>query len=178
MKNIVKNPFVVGSVAVLLLMLAFSASNQFQQTGTILPPDKNTAKFSLAPSPLDKVMKLEQLASANGGFPTEDWGDEIVGVMYTWSRPMTTLETNLNIVSAGPWAVESGQQLHRTPNEFWIKDGVLGPNDEYLIHAQTEAVLIPGGVEIDKGTPIEVKRHQSGFLYGTPAPLEEKVAYN
>lgn len=171
MKRFVMNPICVVVLVVAGLSLAYLANVQFNKTGTFWPPQN--ARFTEEPSPLDKVMDLQHEASATG-FPYGASNAEIIGTFYVWSANMGS-ENGLNIVTAAPRPIQNGEMLHRTPNEFWKKDGQLGPHNEELLHNGVEAILLPSELTATKGMQIVVKRHESGFLFGTPAAPEEEV---
>lgn len=173
MKNFITHPFSVIIIAAVVLTLAYLVNAQIRETGTILPPDKNAARFTTEASPLDKVMELQHQAS---DFPNSSASDETIGTFYVWSANMG--ESGLNIVTAAPRLIEDDELLYRTPNEFWKKDGQLGPHNEELLHNEVEAVLLAPGITPTKGTALVVHRHELGFLYGTPISEEEVFALN
>jgi len=174
MKRFVMNPIYVVALVVAGLSLAYLANVQFNKTGTFWPPQN--ARLTEEPSPLDKVMDLQHEASTTG-FPYGASNAEIIGTFYVWSVNMGG-ESGHNIVTAAPRALEKGETPHRTPNEFWVKDGQLGPHDEELSHYEVEAIILPSELTVTKGMPIVVKRHESGFLFGTPAHEEDVLALN
>ena len=173
LQSLIAHPFCVIVLVLTCLSLGYLANDNFQRTGNIFSPEI-LAWFAEEPiSPLSKVAQLQHLTE-NIGFPYDDDGEETIGIMFIWSPNMGT--NGRNIATAAPRAIQEGELLHRTPDEYWKnKEGKLGPHNEALIHNEVEAIILPSEITATKGMPVVVKRHKSGFLFGNPAVAEEEV---